>query len=287
MAAAATGDLTRRVPIADDVDETDMATMLAVGLNTLLEDLSFSAVNRDAAEKALVFALDAKNDFISIAGHELKTPLASLLMQIQILQRTVTTDPIERTQVRLERAGTIGWRVEKLIDQLLDASKIDAGRLDLESEQVDLVSLVEAVAEGFSDADEAHKILLQVEQSPIHGWWDRQRLDQVVTNLVSNALKYGRSQPVAIHLFVEGSHAVMRVTDSGIGMDQAHIARLFNRFERAPGVRQIAGFGLGLWITQQIVHASAGSIEVQSTLGEGSIFTVRLPMAPPSARPCV
>jgi signal transduction histidine kinase len=283
MAAAATGDLTQRVPLADDLDETDETVMLAVGLNTLLEDLTFSDARREAATKDLTVALKAKDDFIGIAGHELKTPLAALLMQLQIIQRTFTTDSPERTQARLERAVTAAWRMDKLIHQLLDVARIGSGKLELDARQVDLVPLVEAVAARFADAGEAaHKIALHVKQSPIEGTWDCDRLDQVVTNLVSNALKYGRSQPIGIHLFVEESQAVMRVTDSGIGMDQEQMARLFTQFERAPGVRQIAGLGLGLWITRQIVHASAGTIDVHSELGEGTTFTVRLPMAPPS-----
>ncbi len=279
MAAAATGTPTARVALPDDPDIDLVPVKLAIGLNTLLEDLEYASATRTAAENELRVALQAKDDFLAIAGHELKTPLSALLMHIQIMQRTILSDPPERSRMRLEKVATLGWRVERLIQQLLDVSRIGAGKLDLEPEPFDLVSLVHEEAARFVDSvDACPSITIRTERPSVDGHWDRLRVDQVITNLISNALKYGRSQPVDVHLLVEDSHAVMHVTDHGIGMDDAQLANLFNRFSRSKDVRQIQGFGLGLWIVRQIVEACAGAIEVQTKLGEGSTFTVRLPL---------
>jgi signal transduction histidine kinase len=279
MAAAATGTPAARVALPDDPDIDLVPVKLAIGLNTLLEDLEYASATRAAAESELRVALRAKDDFLGIVGHELRTPLSALLMQIQIMQRTILSDPPERSRMRLEKLAASAWRLERLIQQLLDVSRIGSTKLDLEPEPFDLVSLVHEAAARFVDsADACPSITIRTERPSVDGHWDRLRVDQVITNLISNALKYGRSQPVDVHLLVEDSHAVVHVTDHGIGMDDAHLANLFNRFSRSKDVRQIQGFGLGLWIVRQIVEACAGTIEVQTKLAEGSTFTVRLPL---------
>jgi signal transduction histidine kinase len=113
-------------------------------------------------------------------------------------------------------------------------------------------------------------------ETEVHGRWDRLRIEQMVSNLVSNALKYGQGKPVEAALWTEDGQAIIRVTDHGIGIDEEHQKRIFQRFERAVATRDFGGFGLGLWIARQIAEASGGRIEVESKLGEGSAFTIRL-----------
>jgi PAS domain S-box-containing protein len=224
-------------------------------------------------------SIEVRDDFLAIAGHELKTPLAALLMQIQGLQRAARNDTGVLIAERLQRAGSSGLRLERLINQLLDVSKIRAGKLRLEPEPFNLSELVKEVVKRFSDVSikPISRISVRCEEV-VSGRWDRLRIDQVISNLVGNAVKYGQNKPVEVDLRMENEYAVLGIADHGIGIDEVHQKKIFQRFERAVATRDFGGFGLGLWITQQIVEESGGSIEVHSTPGLGSMFTVRLPM---------
>jgi PAS domain S-box-containing protein len=232
---------------------------------------------RIAAEEAVL----VRDDFLAMAGHELRTPLTAMLMQLQTLRRIVHKDPTVSVMARLEKAEKSGLRLEKLISQLLDVSRIAAGRLSLEVEPFDLAVLVKEVATRFSEATTTaiSPIVVRAETS-VDGIWDRNRIDQVITNLVSNAVKYGKGKPIEIDLWVDAEGAHLRVTDHGIGIDEEHQRKIFQKFERAVSTREFGGMGLGLWITRQIVEASGGNIEVHSVLGSGATFSIRLPMTP-------
>jgi PAS domain S-box-containing protein len=227
-------------------------------------------------------AIKVRDEFLSIAGHELKTPLAALLLQSSSLLRLLRREgAIDRARLeeRLEKTVAHGGRLERLIDQLLDVSRITSGRLRLDREETDLVTVAEEVIARFGEesARVASPIELQV-QGAVRGVWDRQRLDQVLTNLLSNALKYGAGQPVQVRLASAARCLVtMTVQDRGIGIDPQHQRRIFERFERAVSDRSYGGLGLGLWIARQIVDAHGGEIQVQSEPGQGAAFTVRLP----------
>lgn len=245
--------------------------------------LSYRAQVRASAQASE--ALKVREDFLAIAGHELKTPLTSLLLQVQGLQRALKKGTeVSNLGDRLERAATAGLRLEVLINQLLDVSRITAGRLQLEPEAVDLEQLVREVADRFHEqAQRAGSALEVTTRGPMPGQWDRLRLEQVLSNLLANAVKYGGAKPIDIALSEEEGAALVRITDHGIGIEPGVQQRIFERFERAVGAREFGGFGLGLWITRQIVEASGGSIAVQSAPGQGSTFTVRLPLEPREA----
>jgi PAS domain S-box-containing protein len=227
----------------------------------------------------LTDALRARDDFLAIAGHELKTPLAAVMMQVQSLDRAAKANsPLNKLTERLEKASKAGARLDKLVTQVLDVSRIHAGRLRLEEESFELDGLLQEVAERFSEqANGARSPLSLRTESHIIGLWDGPRIDQVLSNLISNAIKYGEGQPIEVSLSVEPGEAVIQVTDHGIGIDPSQQTKIFERFERAVGMRQFGGFGLGLWISRQIVESSGGRIEVESSPGQGSTFTVRLP----------
>jgi signal transduction histidine kinase len=198
-------------------------------------------------------------------------------MHVQSLARTARTDDsAPNLKARLEKASTVGKRLEKLIDQMLDVSRISAGRLRLDPEPVDLSELVREIVERYRD-DATVEMALAPD---VAGVWDRTRLDQVVSNLLANAIKYGRGNPIRVETLRRGLHAVVRVLDHGIGVAREQQARIFERFERAVGPREFGGFGLGLWIARQIVESMGGTIEVESELGEGSTFTVTVPLEP-------
>jgi signal transduction histidine kinase len=230
---------------------------------------------RLAAEEAV----RVRDDFVAIAGHELKTPLAAMLMQVQSLQRHLTSGGQERLAERLDKIARSGLRMEVLINQLLDVSRITAGRLYLDPESFDLVDLLRDIVERFADASSrANSPITTTTSGPLGGSWDRQRIDLVITNLISNAIKYGGGEPIEIEAGMEAGVVVVRVIDHGIGIDDAHQQKIFQRFERAVAAREFGGFGLGLWIAQHVAEASGGSLEVRSQPGRGSTFTLRLPL---------
>ncbi|PTL79626.1 GAF domain-containing protein [Vitiosangium sp. GDMCC 1.1324] len=225
-------------------------------------------------------AVRLRDDFLSVAGHELKTPLSALRLQIQMLARVardVATTP--GLAQRVEKAERTSERLGALIDELLDAGRITAGRLKLEREEMDLASLTRDAVGRMSEAlaRAGSEVKLMADTSVV-GRWDRVRLEQVVGNLLSNAAKYGRGQPVEVR--VETGHdgrARLVVKDHGIGIAPEDQGRIFERFERAVNGKQFHGLGLGLWISREIVESHGGHIQVCSAPGEGSTFTVELP----------
>ncbi len=229
-------------------------------------------------------AVQVRDEFLSIASHELKTPLTALLLHLQLLLRhtrrgSLATIPSEQMLRMLETGQGQVQRLSKLVDNLLDVSRISAGRLQLELETVDLASVARDVVARFVDEAQAEGSLITVQaEAPVLGRWDRLRIDQVVTNLVTNAVKYGARQPVEVIVEPTPTTARLTVLDHGLGIPPQHLATIFDRFERAGRERSHAGLGLGLYITRQIVQAHGGVIQVSSTPGVGSTFTVELPL---------
>jgi PAS domain S-box-containing protein len=248
--------------------------------------LGFTKVTRDFTEtrnlREAQLAVQLRDEFLATAGHELRTPLSALLMQVQGLARSARVEDPKLKQ-RLEKAATAGVRLEKLISQILDVSRINVGRLVLERERMRLDDVVRDVIDRFADLAAESQCPVVLRLQPVAGTWDRVRLEQVITNLVTNALKYGKGSSVEVETFPEGQSAVLRIIDHGIGIAPEDQKRIFERFERAKGTREYGGFGLGLWISRTIVTAMGGSISVRSVPGEGSTFTVNLPVQPKEA----
>jgi PAS domain S-box-containing protein len=230
-------------------------------------------------------ALRTRDEFLSIASHELKTPLTPLQLKLATLKRLAESHPEallsgERLTRELETASRHVSRLANLIEDLLDVSRISVGTLSLTREPVDLCAITREVI--LRHAPQAVQKGCRVDMEapvPVEGMWDRRRLDQAVTNLITNALKYGAGKPVHVRVVSENGVAVLTVRDEGIGIASEHHARIFDRFMRAVPERNYGGLGLGLFITQQIVDAHRGNIEVQSEPGAGAAFTVRLPLA--------
>jgi PAS domain S-box-containing protein len=243
------------------------------------EEVERQLVREQSARAAAEEAVHVRDDFVAIAGHELKTPLAALLMQVENMRRSLRSGQPSNLVERLDRIANSGRRLERLINELLDVSRITTGRLQLEPEQFDLAAMVHEVVGRFREASPNPGCAISVRATEsVAGCWDRQRIEQVVTNLLSNALKYGKSQPVEIEMGTEGDSAVVRVIDHGIGIDPVHQEKIFQRFERAVAAREYGGFGLGLWIASQIIEASGGTLAVESEPNRGSTFTFRLPL---------
>jgi two-component system sensor kinase FixL len=231
-------------------------------------------------------AIRMRDEFLSIASHELKTPLSAVLMQADALTRLLRKPGApsvpEPLLSRLDRIHTGVRRLDALINQLLDLSRIRAGHLALQRDDVDLALTVHNVARLFQDElDRAGCELVIHADATLVGFWDPLRIEQIITNLLSNALKYGAGKPVEITI-TEGEHGQARIAvrDHGIGIAPEHLGRIFDRFERVASERNYGGFGLGLWIVRQVIEAHAGTIRVWSQPGAGSTFTVELPLKP-------
>ncbi|RKH66799.1 PAS domain-containing sensor histidine kinase [Corallococcus sp. AB049A] len=231
-------------------------------------------------------AVRARDEFLSVASHELKTPLTPLQLKLTALLRTVennpsATLPVERISRDLEVARRQVRKLSDLIEDLLDVSRISMGQLRLDRAPMDLASLARDVVARYAPQSAQVGCVVTLEApTPTPGHWDRSRVDQVITNLLTNALKYGAGKPVHIRVRMEAGLAVLSVRDEGIGIPMEDQPRVFERFVRAVSERNYGGLGLGLFITQQIIEAHNGIVQVRSAPGEGSTFTVMLPPGP-------
>jgi signal transduction histidine kinase len=227
-------------------------------------------------------AIQLRDEFLSIASHELKTPLTSLRLQLSLVERSLTQELRERLQPKVVGAHRQVDRLSSLVDTLLDVSRIGMGRIGLDLAEVDLSLLaheaVERVREVFVQA--GSPVHLHAE-APVVGWWDALRLDQVFVNLLTNAAKYGQGRPISIRVEADAERARFIVQDEGIGIPTEALPRLFGRFERAVSNRHYGGLGLGLYISREIVQAHGGHIKVHSQPGAGSTFVVDLPRGRP------
>jgi PAS domain S-box-containing protein len=248
---------------------------------TLVEDLAARAAL--AVENARLYreareAVRKRDDFLSVASHELKTPLTSLKLTISALEREASRAGAPETfGARLDRIRTQSTRLATLVDQLLDVSRMSAGRLVLDLEALDLGELAAEVVQRFADeADRVGSALTLRAPAPVPARADRQRLDQVLTNLVSNALKYGEGGPVEVQVDCNSGPTV-RVRDRGPGIPSGEQDRIFERFERGRQAETQSGMGLGLWIVREIVLAHQGRVWVENPPGGGATFGVSLP----------
>ena len=245
-----------------------------------------------AIDNALLYreareAIRTRDEFLSIASHELRTPLTPLSLQTEAIERIAAANiPDERMRSEiLRRLATCGRQVERmtrLVLNLLDVSRLRAGRLELQLDDLDLRELASDITARFQDdlSRSGRRIELAVD-GPVIGRWDRSRLDQVLTNLVSNAVRYGGKKPIAVALSRKVKQATITVSDQGAGIEEKDLGRIFERFERGESSRSHGGLGLGLYIARRIIEAHGGSIAVRSRVGEGSTFQVDLPLEPP------
>ncbi|MDC0710401.1 GAF domain-containing sensor histidine kinase [Stigmatella sp. ncwal1] len=233
-------------------------------------------------------AVNSRDEFLSIAAHELRTPLTPLKLQLETLRRSVVAAGVDDPRVlrHLERSTAQVQRLTQLVDRLLDVSRIATGRLGLLLEDMDLSELATEVTDRFQEEAEAAGCPLEAHTPDrVRGVWDRLRLEQVLSSLISNAIKYGAGHPIDVS--VEGQEGVARlcVQDQGIGLVPEDASRIFERFERAVSPKHYGGMGLGLYVARQIIEAHGGTIVVRSQPGKGSLFIVVLPMDSQPRRP--
>ncbi|KYG07380.1 protein kinase [Sorangium cellulosum] len=234
-------------------------------------------------------AIARRDEFLVVASHELKTPLTSLQLQAQRVELLVRRHQrAELTPERIEGALRVFHRqlarLGHLVNELLDVTTLNAGRLTLARAPVGLAELIRDVIERLSQqlADAGCRTELDLDE-PVIGRWDPSRVEQVLLNLLSNAMKYGAGGPIHVSLRLREGRALLAVRDHGIGIAEADQARIFERFERAVSVCNFGGLGLGLYIARCIVSAHGGSIRVESQPGAGATFIVELPLSPTEA----
>lgn len=248
--------------------------------NTTLADslLTITALREEVAR--LRDVVQARNEFISVAAHELRNPLTPLLMTVQSMRLTTerqagTPDQIVAGLLRLDR---VVQHYVKRCDSMLDISRLSSDMFRVEWAEADAAGLLRGVIEGITPyAERAGSRIDLAAPEVLTGMWDEMAVQQVMENLLSNAVKYGAGKPISVSLWEEPGLVALDVRDQGIGISAADQARIFSPFERVVARQQRPGFGLGLWVVGRLVAAMGGTVQVSSDLGQGSTFSVRLP----------
>ena len=234
----------------------------------------YLALFQDLSEQVAVERL--QREFIAMVTHELRNPLAALKGYAQLMRRRETYSAAA-IDVILTQSG----RLERLISDLLDVSRLDLGRLELRRTTVDLVGLVRAATEQAQTLTRMHALRVETPDQPISGDWDRDRLEEVLHNLLSNAIKYSPDGgEIVVQVEARQSEVEVSVADSGPGIPAESLSSLFDRFRRTEDAVQsdVEGLGLGLYICKSLVEAHGGQIAVELRLGHGSRFSFRLPI---------
>jgi len=229
-------------------------------------------------------AVRMRDDFMSIVAHEVRTPLNGLILETQLRKMHLARDnaaafTLDKMHAMVDRDERQIKSLIRLIEDMLDVSRIRTGKLSIRPTRFDLSALVRGLLQNFApqiDAAES-SVILEAEQ-PVVGNWDEFRIEQVISNLLTNALRYGAKSPITVKVYSESDQAWVEVRDLGIGIGEENQKRIFQQFERVTAKHAVAGLGLGLFISEQIVAAHGGFITVESRIGEGALFRVCLPL---------
>ncbi|BAQ74516.1 MULTISPECIES: hybrid sensor histidine kinase/response regulator [Pseudomonas] len=237
-----------------------------------------------ATQNELEQAVRMRDDFMSIVAHEVRTPLNGLILETQLRKMHLAREnaaafSLDKMHAMVDRDERQIKSLIRLIEDMLDISRIRTGKLSIRPSRFDLAQLVRGLVENFAPQVEAAQssLTLQAEQ-PLEGQWDEFRIEQVISNLLTNALRYGAKSPIEVRVYAEDGEARVEVRDHGIGISEDNQKRIFQQFERVSASHVAAGLGLGLFISEQIVTAHGGTITVESRLGQGARFRVSLPL---------
>jgi signal transduction histidine kinase len=224
-----------------------------------------------------------RDDAFAAAGHDIGNSLAALSLQVRAMVRTAPRGGSSALLSRLQHMETDVGRLHHLSRRMFDTARITSGSLVPELAQVDFATVVRETLQYESEQ-------LAWRHCPVEfngprrltGRWDRAFLEQIVENLLSNAMKYGRDRKISVELSATASKARLRVKDRGLGIDTADQARIFEKFERATSVEKASSLGLGLWLVREMVGALHGTVRLQSAAGSGSTFEVEIPRRAPA-----
>ncbi len=243
------------------------------------EDSEVERLRRQNAD--LAAAVVARDTFIAVAAHELRNPMQPIIGQIEILLSAIRAGrcPPDQVERRLERVEHAMCHYIKRAGVLLDVSRINSGKLQFEFEAIDVMALLHEVAADAADAARrASSPITVTGPDTLPVTWDRLAIEQIMDNLVANAIKYAGSSPIELSAEARGEDVRVQVRDHGGGIPAADRARVFERFERAVGRgERRSGFGVGLWVVRQLAEAMGGTVAVGDAPGGGALFTVTLP----------
>jgi signal transduction histidine kinase len=231
---------------------------------------------------ALEHEIALRDEFISTVAHELRNPLSPAYMQLEHIKDVVrrSDGPIAREwlSAQLDAMTARFDRFLQSLNRLLDASRLGDGHLVLMPEHCDLVAVTRAVLAGAERELGAARCAIVLDApDTVPGWWDPLRLEQIIGNLLSNAIRYGAGQPIEIRITASADTARFVIRDRGIGIAADDLPRIFQRFARARNVGRSAGYGIGLWVVAELCRAMAGTVEAHSVVGHGATFTLTLP----------
>jgi len=271
------------------MQHADLLVVLGRIIATQIERDREVAIRRDAeAEQARLYraaqdAIREREALLSIASHELKNPLAALLGYAHLLQRRMLreTDVADRDQRAVQIIISQAERLNRMLTDLLDVSRLDSGQFNFERAPLDLSTLIHGIVEEVEPRLVQHTVSIHDADSPIMVFGDKERLAQVLRNLLGNAIKYSPDGgAISITLAAKDRQACVSIQDQGIGIPADALPHLFQRFYRAPNntSHTISGFGIGLYVVKAIMTYHEGTIDVASTEGEGTTFTICLPL---------
>ena len=252
----------------------------SIGL--IVTDLSERKRNEQAEA-----AVQMRDEFLAVASHELRTPLSTLVLRLGLLERHAAKGDIDQVKPSVRRAQDQAERIGNLVDRLLDVSQLASGRLKLDLTPCDLSEIVKEVTERLSEqASTAGSELRLSVSAGISARADKFRLEEALSNVISNAIKYGSGRPIDIQLKTRDAKAILTVQDRGIGIPAEDLSRIFGRFERATVSRNYGGLGLGLYIASQIVEQHGGTIRAENRSSGGTSFVIEMPriVAPDAKR---
>jgi len=225
-----------------------------------------------------------RDEFLSIASHELKTPLTSMLLKIQMILHNIRNVSLANFSVgnlmqQLETAEGQTKRLSQMINDLLNVSLITTGKMNLEKKKEDVCEIVKEVVNEFSEKFKIDDIKVSLDiEKPVFALVDKVRIEQVVSNLISNAIKYGDKKPIEIKVRGSNLLVMLSVTDKGIGIPRDQTEKIFSLFERGSNGNKMKGLGVGLYIASQIIKAHNGKIKVKSSTNQGSTFLIEIPV---------
>jgi signal transduction histidine kinase len=229
--------------------------------------------------KELRAAIAARDEFIAVAAHELRNPMTPIVGQVQLLLSRARREQVSESLINgLEMLETAVDHYVRRATTLLEITRLNSDKIQLQPTRFDLRELVHECVHKYEQmaARAGSQLQCQAEQ-PVLGTWDRLATEQVLDNLLSNAIRYGDGKPVNVELAADDHRVTLRVVDRGIGIAPADRTKIFERFEQGSSAPRSGGFGIGLWLSNKLVQAQGGALEVESELGQGSTFIVSLP----------
>lgn len=252
------------------------SAFLAVEISHLFEQEKARSSELEESQKRLL-------EFFSLVAHDLRNPITVIITSSELLQKGEKLSMEQRDKM-IAGINSSGRRIARLADDLLDASRIGAGRFEINKTKIDIVHLARGIVQQRQFTTTNLQIEMEAVPEIIEGWWDEVRIAQALSNIIDNAIKYspGGGQ-IHVAVFQTDGRVRLMISDQGVGIAQEDIPLLFQPYSRLHRTRDIKGVGLGLFITRGIVEAHRGSIEVQSELGKGSTFTIELPIESPSS----